>query len=85
MLKINLKKFFMGIAYNCLFFSIILKMLYQTNQNGTIRLLGFGMQAIVLLCYFFEELITLKEEINKQYYFDFRNFNCISMCNYYIK
>lgn len=62
MLKINLKKFFMGIAYNCLFFSIILKMLYQTNQNGTIRLLGFGMQAIVLLCYFFEELITLKRK-----------------------
>lgn len=62
MLKINLKKFFMGIAYNCLFFSIILKMLYQTNQNSTIRLLGFGMQAIALLCYFFEELITLKRK-----------------------
>ena len=62
MLKINLKKFFMGTAYNCLFFSIIFKMVYQTNQNSNMRLLGFAMQGVVLLCYFFEELLMLKKK-----------------------
>ena len=43
-LKIKPNKILMWLSYNCLFFSIMLKMLYQTNQNSTIRLLGFGMQ-----------------------------------------
>ena len=68
-LKIKPNKILMWLSYNCLFFSIMLKMLYQTNQNSTIRLLGFGMQAIVLLCYFLEELITLKR----------KSINCITL------
>ena len=68
-LKIKPNKILMWLSYNCLFFSIMLKMLYQTNQNSTIRLLGFGMQAIVLLCYFLEELITLKR----------KSINCINL------
>lgn len=84
-LKIKPNKILMWLSYNCLFFSIMLKMLYQTNQNSTIRLLGFGMQAIVLLCYFFGGIDNIKKKINKLYYFDFRDSSCISMCNYYIK
>lgn len=68
-LKIKPNKILMWLSYNCLFFSIMLKMLYQTNQNSTIRLLEFGMQAIVLLCYFLEELITLKR----------KSINCITL------
>ena len=70
-LKIKPNKILMWLSYNCLFFSIMLKMLYQTNQNSTIRLLG--------------GIDNIKKKINKLYYFDFRDSSCISMCNYYIK
>ena len=83
-LKIKPNKILMWLSYNCLFFSIMLKMLYQTNQNSTIRLLGFGMQAIVAVL-FFGGIDNIKKKINKLYYFDFRDSSCISMCNYYIK
>ena len=84
-LKIKPNKILMWLSYNCLFFPSCLKCYIKTNQNSTIRLLGFGMQAIVLLCYFLEELITLKRKSINCYYFDFRDSSCISMCNYYIK
>lgn len=84
-LKIKPNKILMWLSYNCLFFSIMLKMLYQTNQNSTIRLLGFGMQAISFAVLFFGGIDNIKKKINKLYYFDFRDSSCISMCNYYIK
>ena len=47
-LKINLNKISMWLAYNCMFLSIICKMLYQINLNSSIRILGYGLQAVAV-------------------------------------
>lgn len=84
-LKIKPTKILMWLSYNCLFFPSCLKCYIKQTKNSTIRLLGFGMQAIVLLCYFLEELITLKRKSINCITLIFSDSSCISMCNYYIK
>lgn len=61
MLKINIRNFTLDTAFNCMFFSIICKMMYPVNQNSALRLLGYGFQIIIILCYLAQELIWIKK------------------------
>lgn len=59
-LKINLNKISMWLAYNCMFLSIICKMLYQINLNSTIRVLGYGLQAFTIMCLLLQEMLNVR-------------------------
>lgn len=65
MLKVHVKSIFLGTAINCMFLSILCKMMYQVNQNSTLRLLGYGLQILVVACYIAHELVTLRRKLVK--------------------
>ena len=59
-LKIKLNEILMWLAYNCMFLSIICKMLYQINLNGIIRILGYGLQTFIIACLLLQEVLNAR-------------------------
>ena len=63
MLKVHTNNVFIKMGFHCMFLSILCKMLFQVNQNSTLRLLGYGFQMMVVVCYIAQELITLRRKL----------------------
>lgn len=62
MMKIHIKSVFVRVAFDSMLLSIICKMLYQINQNNVFRMVGYGLQMLVLAYCVVQELITFKRK-----------------------
>lgn len=62
-LKVHTNNVFIKTGFHCMFLSILCKMLFQVNQNSTLRLLGYGLQMMVVACYVAQEVITLRRKL----------------------
>ena len=61
-MKIHIKSVFVRVAFDSMLLSIICKMLYQINQNNVFRMVGYGLQMLVLAYCVVQELITFKRK-----------------------